>query len=282
MKLRLGVGAALLVIGLALAGFALAQHGKPWGFRGHDAVLVEATHNVDLLPSGARAERDNLGDALLPKVPGTFLDDGDSVSVGVHSEARLVRQGGTLVLGDGTRATFTARGLRLDQGMLDVTIEKGTAPLVVELAAPPSTLTLRAADVDGAFRVLSDGKHEARVLVRAGSIDASSGGGAKTVTAGKVLAIGSDGAPRVEAPPSSLAITVACTNHEVGVRAPPATQLFIDGRLRYPEDGVRTIETIAEHPDRTHVLGRDVVGNVAPAVEIACVAEAPVPPLKTP
>lgn len=282
MKLRLGVGAALLVLGLALAGFALARHGKPWGFRGHDAVLVEATHNVELVPSRARAERDHLDDALLPKAAGTFLDDGDSVRVGVHSEARLVRPGVSLVLGDGTRATFTGRGVRLDQGMLDVTIEKGATPLVVELSAQSSTLTLHAADVDGAFRVLSDGKQEARALVRAGSIDASSGGGAKTVTAGKLLAIGSGGEPRVDAPPSSLAITAACTDRRVSVQAPPATQLFIDGALYYPEGGQLTVATIAEHPDRTHVLGRDVAGNVAPAAEIICVAEAPVPPLKKP
>ena len=93
------------------------------------------------------------------------------------------------------------------------------------------------------------------------------------------LAIGGAGAPRVDAPPSSLAITASCTDRRVSVVAPPATQLFIDGALYYPEGGQLTVATVAEHPDRTHVLGRDVAGNIAPAAEIVCVA-APPPPTK--
>ncbi|MBI1947649.1 MAG: hypothetical protein HYS27_18315 [Deltaproteobacteria bacterium] len=283
MKLHLGVGVALFVVGLALAAVGLAQHGKPWGFRGHAAVLAEATHNVELVPSSGRAEREHLDDALLPKTAGAFLDVGDSVRVGVHSEARLVRPGGSVVLGDGTRATLTEKGLRLDQGTLDVTVAAGGAALVVELTAPATTLTLRAADVDGAFRVLTDGKAEARVLVRAGSIDAASGAGATTVTAGKVLAVGTDGTPQVGDPPSSLGVSAACADRRVTVQAPPATQLFVDGALYFPEGGQLTVATVPEHPERAHVLGRDVAGNVAPVTEVVCTVAPPPPaPLRAP
>ncbi|MCC7073770.1 MAG: hypothetical protein IT383_20840 [Deltaproteobacteria bacterium] len=284
MKLRIGVGAALFAIGLALAGLAVAQRGAPWGFRGHAAALSEATHNVELVPSSARAERDGLGDALLPRTPGTFLDVGDGVRVGVHSEARVVLPGGGLVFGDGTRAVLTAKGVRLEQGLLDVTVTAGAAPVEVEVGAPAAKLTLHAAEVDGAFRVLADGKHELRALVRAGSMDASTGVAAQTVTEGKLLSVGADGAPKLGEPPASLAISATCADRRVTVQAPPATQLYVDGALHYPEAGMLSVTTVDAHPQRTHVLGRDVTGNVAPVVEVACAAppKPPAPPPPTP
>lgn len=282
MKLRIAVGAALFAIGLALAGLAVAQRGAPWGYRGHAAALSEATHNVELVPSSARVERDHLGDALLPLTPGTFLDVGDGVRVGVHSEARLVLPGGALVFGDGTRATLFDKGVRLEQGTLDVTITAGAAPIELDVSAPAAKLTLHAADVDGAFRVLTDGKHELRVLVRAGSMDAATGVGAQTVTAGKLLTVGADGVLSVGAPAASLTLTATCTDRRVTVQAPPATQLYVDGALYFPEGGTLSVATVDAHPERAHVLGRDVAGNVATVVEVPCAAapapKAPVPP----
>ncbi len=277
MKLRIGVGAALFAVGLALAGVALAQRGAPWGFRGHAGALSEATHNVELVPSSARVERDGLDDALLPRAPGTFLDVGDAVRVGVHSEARVVLPGGTLVFGDGTRAALTAKGARVEQGTLDVTVTAGAPPLEVEVPAPAAKLTLHGADVDGAFRVLTDGKHELRVVVRAGSMDAATGVGAQTVTAGKLLAVGADGVPNVGDPPTSLAITATCADRRVTVQAPPATQLYVDGALHFPDGGAVSVATVDAHPERAHVFGRDVAGNVAPVAEIAC-SSSPSPP----
>ena len=276
MKLRVAVGAALLAIGIALAALGIAQRGMPWGFRGHAAALAEATHNVELVPSLARAGRDGLDDAMLPKARGTFLDVGDSVRVGIHSEARLLLPGGALVIGDGTRVVLTAKGARLEQGAVDVVVTAGAAPFVLELAAPKAEMTLRAATGDGGFRIISDGKHEARVAVRAGSVDAASGADAQTVTAGKVLRLGADKALSVEEPATSLALTASCAERRVTIQAPAATQLFVDGVLYYPEGGQVRAATVPEHPERTHVFGRDVVGNVAPVAEIACVVAPPI------
>ena len=279
MKLRVAVGAALFAVGIALAVLGIVQRGLPWGFRGHVAALAEATHHVELVPSPARAEREHLSDAMLPEARGTFLDVGDSVRVGVHSEARLVLPGGTLVIGDGTRAVLTSRGARLEQGTLDVVVTTGAAPFVLDLASPPAELTLRAAEVDGSFRVISDGKEAARALVRSGSVDAASGGGAQTVTAGKLLSLGADQVLRVDEPATALIVTASCADRRVTVLAPAATQLFIDGALYYPVGGTVSAATVPEHPERSHVFGRDVVGNVAPVAEIACAAAAAeVPP----
>lgn len=282
MTLRLGAAAALLVLGLLLGGMAVSQHGKPWGFRGHAALLAEATHHVELVPSSERAERDRLDDALLPATRGAFLDAGDSVRVGVHSEARLALPGSALVVGDGSLVVLTEQGARLRQGQLDVTVARGAAPLVLAIESPAAELRLRAADAEGSFRVFADGKAEARVLVRAGSVEGASGASAQTATAGKVLALGADKVLRVEEPASSLAVTAVCADQRVTVQAPAATQLFIDGAVHWPVDGKVNVATVAAHPQRANVFGRDVAGNIAPVSEIVCEVEPAIDPLKPP
>lgn len=280
VTLRLVVGAALLVVGLVLGGLGVSAHGKPWGYRGHAAALIEATHNVELVPSSARAERERLDDALLPRSRGTFLDAGDSVRTGVHSEARLALPGALLVVGDRTRATLTERGARLAQGALEVTVSRGAAPFVLETESPAAEVRLRAAEVEGVFRVFADGKSEARVLVRAGSAEPASGAAAPTVTAGKVLALGADKVLRTEDPPTSLTVVPTCVAGRVTVVAPPATQLFVDGEVLWPEAEKVSVATVPAHPQRSHVFGRDVAGNVAPVVEVACVAQLILDPVK--
>lgn len=280
VTLRLAVGAALLVVGLVLGGLGVSAHGKPWGFRGHAAALIEATHNVELVPSPERAERERLDDALLPRSRGTFLDAGDGVRVGVHSEARLALPGALLVVGDSSRATLTEHGARLGQGTLEVTVSRGAAPFVLQTENPSAELRLRAAEADGVFRVFADGKSEARILVRAGSAEGASGAAAQTVTAGKVLALGADKVMRTEDPPTSLTVVPSCVAERVTVVTPPATQLFIDGVVYWPEAEKVSAATVPAHPQRSHVFGRDVAGNVAPAVEVACLAELVLDPIK--
>jgi hypothetical protein len=272
VKVRIAVAALLLVVAVALPLLAVSSRGAPWGFRGHQAVLLEAAGTVEVSLSEERQARERRDSGAVSASPGLFLESGDEVRAGRYAEARLrlpageviARDGARLVLGEGARAG--KHHLSVAHGLVEVSVPSSDKPFEVKIDGLDAMLVLRAGAEGGRMRVLVDNQG-ARAWVGAGSVEGRTSGGDATADSGKVVAIGSDRKPRVEAAPSSLEPSATCIARRLVVSAPDGTQVFAGGGLHYPAGGRVELDV----PARSTVpfFARDVVGNVA-HVDVPC------------
>lgn len=249
----------LLVIAVALPVAAVIKHGPPWGYRGHAAVLLEATGAVELSASDAKRLLAGGIDVVMTATPGVFLDADDEVRVGRYSEARLRVPAGDVVLGDDARIVVSQHGLNILRGRVDVALPRGAAPFEVVLPAHEGKLILRAGDEGGSFRILSDGKSDARAFVRAGSAEAFAAGDAHAEN-GQTLVIDAGRVPRVEGA-APFAPVGSCDNKSLTIQVPGATQVIALRELRYPAEGKAVFALKAVKP-AVPVFARDVTGRV--------------------
>lgn len=262
MTLRFALAAFLIVVGLALPLAAVAKRGMPWGYRGHQAVLVEVAGNVEITLSEDRRMREKREDARVPSVPGLFLDAGDEVRASRYAEGRIRLPAGDVAVGDGAQVVVGIAGkpgITLARGMLEVRLPSGTTPLDVKIDGVDAKLTLRPGNEGGTFRVLADGNGEVRALVKLGSAELSSSAGSELAEAGKLVVVGADKKPRVEAlDTAALTLTVTCDGKKLTTMTSPGTQVFVAGNVLYPRDGKVTVDV---HGGQVPVFARDVAGS---------------------
>lgn len=268
MKARFAAGIALFVVGLTLPIVAVASSGAPWGFRGHAAVLLETSGLVEMTAGEASIKDKGLSDAAMKPVDGMFLEAGDEVRVARLAEARVKFPNGTVAFGDGARALLTTKGVRLNDGAIEVDVSRGTMPFVVEVVNPSSELRVRPAAESGVVRIVADGKSEVRAYVVRGSVEGVASGGAVSAETGKLLIIGADNKVRAESPPAKLPMEASCDGDSLVVNAPPATQVFALRKLSYPDGGkvILPVNGANEVP----VFARDAAGNLAQLSSVKC------------
>ena len=93
MKLRLVASLILSLVAIGLPVAAVVSNGPPWGFRGHEAVVLEVAGTVEAAVSEARRQKENRVDDKLDVVANLHLDSGDEVRVARLSQgAPCVRQ----------------------------------------------------------------------------------------------------------------------------------------------------------------------------------------------
>lgn len=269
MKARIAAAVVLLVLAIALPLVAVSSRGAPWGYRGHQAVLLEATGTVETAVSEARRAREGRDNAAVPPVPGLFLDAGDEIRVGRYSEARLrlpagevtIRDGARVVLGAGTPAQ---PALVVARGLVEVSTppDAPTAPpFEVAVDGLDASLVLRSGGTgSGTMRLVVDG-HGARAQVLQGSVEGRATGGDAHAEAGKALVVGADKKPRVEDAPAALPMQATCTGTKLVVDVADGTQVFAGGAIHYPQAG--RIEAVVAARPEVAVFARDVAGNVA-------------------
>lgn len=259
MRARLAATAFLLVIAVALVAAAMMTQGAPWGYRGHAAVIIEATGAVEVGASDAKGG----ADVRMEPVPGTFLDAGDEVRVGRYSQARVRVPGADLLLGDDARVRVAAQGLHVLRGVVEVELPHGTLPFEIVVPTPEGKLALRSGDKGGSFRIVADGVNEVRAYVRSGSAEAVAAGDAHAET-GQVLVVDAKRVPRVEAA-APLAPVASCDNKRLALELPGATQVIALRQLRYPDKG-KVVFDLNEVKPAVPVYARDVTGRVWRAV----------------
>lgn len=262
MRARLAATIFLLVIAVALPVVAMLKKGPPWGYRGHAAVILEVTNDVEL--SASDAKRLALGgvDMVMTPTPGTFLDAGDEVRVGRYSEARLRLPEGEVVLGDDARVRVGVHRLEVLRGLVDVVLPRGTSPFEIALPSHDGKLMLRAGDQGGSFRIVSDGKSEVRAFVRTGSAEAVAAGDAHAES-GQILILAHGRVPRAEPGLAAALFTpvATCDNKQLSVEVPGASQVIALRQLRYPDNG-SAVFALKELTPAVPVLARDVTGRV--------------------
>ncbi len=267
MKARLATAAFFVVIGILLPVVAVAKRGPPWGFRGHDAVLLEATGDVEIMASEQRRQREKREDAALEPKAGLFLDAGDEVRVSRYGQARLRTPTADLVVGDAADVVLGDKDVTITRGIVDVRLPGGTTPFEVKAAGVAGKLTLRPGGGEGgAVRVLVDGSGALRALVQSGSCEGTAPGGDEIAESGRVVVVGPDKKPRVEAKPTALALTPRCDGKKLTVDVPAGAQVFVGAKVRYPKDGQVVVDVAG---GKVPVFARDLAGDTA-RVEADC------------
>jgi hypothetical protein len=276
MKARFAVASLLLVLGVALSIVAIATKGAPWGFRGHQAVVVEAVGDVEIMASDARASRRG-GEERLLAAPGTWLDTGDELRVGRYGDVRLRLPGVRIAARNGAALRITQDAATLLRGLIDVELDADDPP-------PGGSFTLSADAQDapivldgkgGSFTVISDGVGDVTVFVRTGSATVTTSAGPVAADAGELLALDPTGKARELPPPKALPIAASCSDGRVrislGSSAAPAvgTQVFAGRSLVLPSSNRIDIEA-PPAVSEVVVMARDVAGNVAPARTVPC------------
>lgn len=262
MKIRIIVSVFLLLVAIGLPVIAVVLKGPPWGFRGHAAVVVEATGNVEgVRPAGAGQQ----DEAALNLAPNARLDVGDEIRVGRFSEVRVRFPGASLVLGDGARAVIRHEGITLVRGLLVLRLPHDTKKFAVLLDGD-AELTARPGVAGAELRVVADGKGGVQALVADGSAELSAKGGDALGETGRLLVLGSDQKPTTTSKPGALDVSATCNAGKLNVVAPPQTEIFAGGTLTYPDaiPGAPTGSAIiAVDPKTSEVklFARDPSGN---------------------
>ena len=231
MKLRVVVGILLLLVGVGLPIAATTTHGPPWGFRGHQAVVVEVTGTVEGTISEARRVRERALDDKFAIVPNAHLDVGDEVRVARLSQARIRLESADIVVGDGVRMTLVQAGVRLTRGLVEIALRGGARTFTVELETGGS-IVLRG--VGASARVLADGKGGAVAWVSDGSLEGRTARGEVLGEPGREIVIRDDEA-RVGDRRTEFNVTATCASQKLNVVAPAMTQVFAAGALAYPD-----------------------------------------------
>ncbi len=270
MKLRLVAALILLLIAIGLPVAAVSSNGPPWGFRGHQAVVLEVTGTVEAASSEARRQKENRVDDKLDVVPNLHLDSGDEIRVARLSQVRLRFDNAEVTVGDGARIVVGDGKVTLARGLLNVTLVPGKKAFDVGLDNG-AVVVVRSGGgaVSATASVISDGKGGVRAIVADGSLEARTPSGEALSEPGKVLVVEGDKA-RVIDRPTSLAVTVSCQSGKLNVVAPPQVQLFAASALAYPDvspgaDSGSAIVDVDPGTGEIGVFARDVVGNVARA-----------------
>jgi hypothetical protein len=266
MKLRLVVAGILVLLAIGLPVAAVSGSGAPWGFRGHDAVVISVVGNVEGKAADARR---HAGDDQLAFAANLRLDDGDELRVARLGQARLRFPAADVVVGDGGHALVTRGGVTLRRGLLKV-----------ELPAHPqqsftvkfdgAVVVVRGGDVAARATFVADGAGQMRARVLDGSLDVRIGAQDLLVEAGRMLVIDPSGADAVDLP-ETFAATATCDSGQLRVTAPPTAQVFAAGTLDYPVAtpgapmGVVDIRAVGAAGDVV-VIARDVAGRIARAV----------------
>lgn len=264
MKLRLLAAVVLLLVAIGLPVAAVSSKGAPWGFRGHQAVVLEVAGNVEGQASELRRERERRIDDKLDVAPNVRLDTGDELRVSRLSEARLRFEAGEVTVGDGARVTIGDGKITLARGLLRVRLDAGKRRFDVALENG-AAITVRSAEQAATATVVADGKGGVRAIVVDGFLDARTREGESLAEAGRVLIIEGDKARVVDAP-AALAVSVTCTAKKANIVAPPQAQVFAGGTLVYPdvvagaESGSVSVDVDAAE---VVVFARDVAGNFA-------------------
>jgi hypothetical protein len=269
MKLRLVVAGILLLVAIGLPLAAVSGNGPPWGFRGHDAVVVAVVGNVEGTASDARRERRHSLDDKLDVTPNLRLDTGDELRVARLGQARLRFPTADVVAGDGARVVVGGGGVALKRGLLRVELPaRAQQSFTVHLDG--AIVVVRGGDVAAVATFVNDGSGTMRALVRDGSLDVHAGQKDLLVEAGRLLVVDAGGVDAVDLP-ETFAVTATCAGGRVSVTAPPVTQIFAAGTLAYPastpgaQTGAATIEAAGATGD-VGVLGRDVAGRISRVV----------------
>ena len=269
MKVRVLLSVALLIIGIGLPIAALGTKGPPWGFRGHRAVLLDASGDVEIKASDMRAQREGLDDASLHETPGLRLDDGDVIRVGRFSEARVRMPNVDIELHDGSRATIGDGRLVFGRGLGRVRVAPGARPLKVEVGDAGALVTIQ----PGITTIAADAKGTFIAYVEQGSAQLSSPkAGDISAQESSMLYLTRDGRADEIPAPTSLSFGAVCEStraSRVTGSAPRTTQIYAFGQLVYPEvDGTFVIET-PSLVSEVFVFARDPAGNTATKV-LAC------------
>ena len=273
MKLRLVASLVLLLIAVGLPVAAVSTNGPPWGFRGHQAVVLEVTGTVEGAASESRRQKAGAVDDKLEVVPNLHLDNGDELRVARLSQARLRFENGVVTVGDGAKLIVGNQRLRLARGLLAVETLPGARPFEIELDSG-AVIAVRSGGQAAHARVISDGKGGARAVVEDGSLEARTALGETLSEPGKVLVIEGIKAQAIDKP-TSLPITATCSGGtRLNIIAPGQAQIFGGGALVYPDvtAGEPTGSAMVDVDPGTgdvSIFARDVVGNVARAT-VSC------------
>lgn len=264
MKLRFIAAFLLLLVAIGLPLAAVSSSGPPWGFRGHQAVVVEVTGTVEATASEVRRQRSNSVDDHLEVIPGLALDDGDEVRVARLGEALLRTAVATIRVGDGARLLIGTESLKLTRGQVQVTLLPGARSFAINLDSGGSVVVRGAG---ATATLLSDGKGNAQAFVDDGSLDARVGTSDTLVEPGKLLTIRADVAA-VGEKPTALSISATCTAGRINVVSPVAVQVFAAGSMGYPDVAAEadTGSLVFDADDgraEVPVLARDVTGKIA-------------------
>ncbi|MDP2340286.1 MAG: hypothetical protein Q8O67_04960 [Deltaproteobacteria bacterium] len=267
MKLRLVASLVLLLIAVGLPVAAVSTKGPPWGFRGHQAVVLEVTGTVEGAASESRRQKSGHVDDKLDVVANLHLDTGDELRVARLSQARLRFENALITVGDGAKLVIGDRRLKLSRGLLQVETTAGTRPFEVELDNG-AVIAVRSGGKTAQARIIADGKGGARGVVEEGSLEARTTSGEALSEPGKVLVIEGDHAQSIDKP-TSLTVTATCSGGtRLNIVAPGQVQVFGGGALTYPDvtAGAPTGSAMVDVDPGTGEVGifaRDVAGNVA-------------------
>jgi hypothetical protein len=231
MKLRVIAGVLLLLVAVGLPLAAMSSDGPPWGFRGHQAVVVEYVGTVEATASAARMQKSRAVDDKLEVGVNARFDVGDEFRVARLSQLRLRFAGADIVAGDGARLMIGTAGIRLVRGVVDIALRDGGRSFVVDLDTG-GAMTVRGT---GAMaRVLADGKGGAQAWVDNGSLEGRAARGEVLAEPGRLLVVRGDEATLAEKS-SAVEVTATCTAGKLNVVAPAQTQVFAAGTLAYPD-----------------------------------------------
>ncbi|HEY1101456.1 MAG TPA: hypothetical protein VGF99_21130 [Myxococcota bacterium] len=270
MKLRLVAALLLLLVAVGLPLAAMSNDGPPWGFRGHQAVLVEVTGTVEATASEARRDKNNSIDDKLEVAANLHFDVGDEIRVARLSRALLRFPSADVVVGDGARVLVGNDAVTLARGVVDIELRGAARTFTVTLDAGGS-LVVRGSGAH--LVVLADGKGGTQAFVRDGSVEARTQKGDRLLEGGKLLVIRDDEASVVD-PPATIEISATCSAAKLNVVAPAQTQVFAAGTLSYPDvaPGAATGSVVLDvdaGAKEAFVLGRNVYGHVG-QTRVAC------------
>lgn len=266
MKLRLVAALLLMLIAVGLPLAAMSKDGPPWGFRGHQAVVVGVAGTVEATASEQRQQHTNAIDDKLDVAPNLHLDEGDKVRVARLGEARLRFPSANVVVGDGASVLVGVDGVTLSRGMVTATLLDGAEAFTVALDAGG---TIRVKGSGAVLVVLADGKGGAQARVENGSAEARTARGDRELAPGKVLKLSADDAVLIDKP-AALDVTATCAAASLNVVAPAQTQIFAAGTLAYPDvaagaDTGSAVLDVEPGSRDVFVLGRNVFGQVGQA-----------------
>ena len=263
VKLRLVASLVFLLIAMGLPVAAVSSRGPPWGFRGHEAVVLDVVGTFECEASASRRQRDGIVDGKLEVVPNLHLDVGDEIRVARLSQVRLRFEGSVATVSDGGRIVIGPQRIHLSRGRLVVEVQSNFKPFEIELESG-CLIALRSGTT---ATIIADGKGGARAVVANGSLDVRAKSGETVLGPEKMLIVEGAGV-RVIDVPTSLVVTASCSGGtRVNIVAPGQVQIFAAGALLYPDVSIGEVMgsvVVDLDPGTTEVgvFARDVVGHV--------------------
>ncbi len=273
MKLRLVACLVLLLVAVGLPLAAVSTSGPPWGYRGHQAVVLEVVGTVEGAASESRRKKAGTDDDRLVVVPNLHLDSGDTLRVARLSQARVRFDNAVVTVGDGATLVIGNQRLRLTRGLLGVDTVSGAKPFEVELESG-GVIAVHSGGGPAHASLIADGKGGVRAIVDGGSIVVRIAERDTLLEAGRLLLIDAGVAEIVERP-TSLSLSATCSGTRLNIVAPGQVQVFVGGAaVAYPDvsAGAATGSAVLDVDPGTGDVGvfaRDVAGN-ASQITVSC------------